>query len=91
MKTRYSVEVDKYNPLALARCLTELGKGIPDFEYDWRLMANGGGIDYGVYLNIDIDRQEIEICNQPIYGTDGDDSLEDVLKNFEEDDEDEID
>ena len=84
MKEVYSVEIDRYNPLALADALNKLGEVIPDFEYDWRLSANGGGIDYGVYLNIDITRKEIEICNQPEYGTDGDDMLEDVLENFVE-------
>lgn len=89
-KNIYSVEVDRYNPMALAHCLEKLGNGIPDFEYEWRLSANAGGIDYGLYLNINIEIKEIEICNQPEYGTDGDDYLEDVLENFE-DNEDEAD
>ena len=86
-KNIYSVEVDRYNPMALAHCLEKLGNGIPDFEYEWRLSANAGGIDYGLYLNINIEIKEIEICNQPEYGTDGDDYLEDVLENFEDDEE----
>ena len=85
MKNIYSVEVDRYNPMSLAHCLKLLADGIPDFEYNWRLSANGGGIDYGVYLNIDIDAMEITISNQPQFGTDGDDMIEDVLKNFGED------
>ena len=80
MSKTFSVEVDKYNPLALAHCLQKLGEAISDFEYDWRLTANGGGIDYGVFLNIDVEEKEIEICNQPEYGSDGDDMLEDVIE-----------
>lgn len=87
MSKRYSVEVDKYNPLALAHCLQKLGEGIPDFEYDWRLTANGGGIDYGVYLNIDVEEKTIEICNQPEYGSDGDDMLDDVFEAIAENEE----
>lgn len=88
MKNIYSVEVDKYNPLALALCLQKLADNIPDFEYDWRLSANGGGIDYGVYLNIDVEKKEIEICNQPEYGSDGDDTLEEIFDALEEEDDD---
>lgn len=87
MERIYSVEIDRYNPMALARTLKKMADVIPDFEYDWRVSANGGGIDYGVYLNISIDKKEIEICNQPEYGTDGDDLLEDVLDYFRSDDE----
>lgn len=86
-KNIYSVEVDRYNPMALAHCLEKLGNGIPDFEYEWRLSANAGGIDYGVYINVDIEKKEIEISNQPAYGADGYDYLEDVLENFENDEE----
>lgn len=87
----FSVEVDKYNPMALAHCLKALSEGIPDFEYAWRLTANGGGIDYGVYLNIDIEHQTIEICNQPEYGSDGDDTIEDVIDAYNEEEGDEDD
>lgn len=89
MEDTYSIEIDRYNPMALTHVLKELADAIPDFEYGWRVSANGGGIDYGLYLNIDITKKEIEICNQPEYGTDGDDMLEDVLENFAEDEEDE--
>ena len=87
MKSIYSVEIDRYNPMALSYCLKKLGDAIPDFEYGWRLLANGGGIDYGVFLNINVEEKEIEICNQPEYGTDGDDYLDDVIKLFEENEE----
>ena len=91
MKEIYFVEIDRYNPMALSRCLKKLGDAIPDFEYEWKLSANGGGIDYGVFLNINVERKEIEICNQLEYGTDGDDDLYDVIEIFEEGDEDDED
>ena len=84
MKTSYSVEVDMYNPMALAHCFEQLAEKIHDFEYDWTLSANGGGITYGMFLNIDIERKEIEISNQPEFGSEGDDLLEDVIEAFEE-------
>lgn len=86
MKEVYSVEIDRYNPMALAHTLKELSNGISDFEYEWRLLANGGGIDYGLFLNINVVKKEIEVCNQPEFGTDGDDMIEDVLENFIEED-----
>ena len=83
MKKRYySIEIDKYNPTALTYCLRKLENAIPDYEYDWRIVINAGGIDYGIYLNIDISEKEIEICNQP--KGEGDDYLDDVLELFEE-------
>lgn len=89
MKNNYSVEVDKDNPTALAHCLRRLEFGIPDFEYDWKLVINAGGIDYGIYLNVDLNRKEIEICNQP--NGNGDDFLDDILECFEEEEEEEDD
>ena len=53
MKEIYSVEIDKYSPMALATTIKKLADNIPHFEYEWRLYANGGGIDYGIYLNIE--------------------------------------
>lgn len=88
MKEIYCVEIDRYDPLALAHVLEKMGKAIPDFEYEWQLKANGGGIDYGLYINVDINRKEIEICNQPEDG-EGEDWLEDIFENFKEEDEDE--
>ena len=82
MKNYYSVEIDN-NPTALMHTLKKMEEGIPDFDWDWRLIVNSGGIDYGVYLNVDIDRREIEICNQPRHG-DGEDTLDDILENFED-------
>ena len=81
MKNIYSIEIDKYNPTALTYCLRKLENAIPNYEYDWRIVINAGGIDYGIYLNIDISEKEIEICNQP--KGEGDDYLDDVLELFE--------
>lgn len=89
MKEIYSVEINRYNPMAIVNAFKKMADIIPDFEYNWRLSANGGGIDYGLYLNIDIERKEIEICNQPEFGMDGDDDLDEMLDqfDFEEDEE----
>lgn len=84
MKKIYSVEVDRYNPTALAHCLKKLEDNIPDFEYEWTVKVNAGSISYGVFLNVDVEQKEIVVCNQPEYGTDGDDYLEDIIKLFEE-------
>ena len=48
-KRYYSVEIDKYNPTVLGECLRKLEEGIPNFEYDWYMHINAGGIDYGIY------------------------------------------
>ncbi len=87
MKNIYIIEIDKYNPTALTHCLKKLEEVIPDYEYDWRIIINAGGIDYGIYLNINIENKEIEISNQPKYWTEEEDMLEDVLILFEEKDE----
>lgn len=87
MKSKYSVEVDKYDATALAHCLKRLEDGIPDFDYSWRIVINAGGIDYGIYLNIDTEKEEIEISNQPTYGSDGSDFIDDILENFNENEE----
>lgn len=79
---RFSVEIDAYNPTALTHCLKKLEDAIPDFEYEWRIRINAGGIDYGIYLNIDPEEKEIEICNQP--ENDGDDYLDDVIAQIVE-------
>ena len=89
MSKTFSIEVDRYNPIELANHLKKLEENIDNFEYEWRLTANGGGIDYGVYLNIDPEKKEIEICNQPEYGSDGDDMLDDVIEYLKENEEEE--
>ena len=83
MRRTFSVEVDKWNPMDLVETLKKLGEGIADFEYEWGISANGGGIEYGVFLNIDVDKKRIEISNQP--NGDGEDLVEDVLECFDED------
>lgn len=80
----FSVEIDKYNPMALAYCLKRLSNVIDDFEYDWHLYINAGGIDYGIYMNIDPEKKEIEISNGSTYGGCGDDCLDDVFDYFAE-------
>ena len=80
-RTRFSVEIDR-SPVSVAHCLRRLEEAIPDFDYDWEVTVNSGGIDYGVYFNIDINKKEIEINNQPV--GDGDDYLDDVIACFED-------
>lgn len=86
----YSVEVDKSNPTALGHVLKELEKRIPDFEWEWKMVINAGSIDYGIYINIDTDRKDIEISNQPARGTEGADMLEDIFEEEEEDETEEV-
>lgn len=89
MKNNYSIEVDRRNLVALAHCLTRMAEEITDVEYDWCLTINAGGIDYGTYINVNIERKEIEICNQPEYGNDGDDSLDELFEAIAEEEDDE--
>ena len=82
---RYSVDVER-SIESLTHCLKRINNGINDI-WDWRISANGGGIDYGIYLNFDIDNKELEICNQPRYKEDfGLDEIIDII-NDEYDDE----
>ena len=67
---RYSVDIDRSID-SLAYCLNEVKDGID--VWSWRVSINAGGIDYGIYFNFDIDKKELEICNQPFF--DADDSL----------------
>ena len=79
----YSVDVDNTNPSALGYCLNRLENGIEDF-YDWTVRINAGGIDYGIYLNIDVEDKIVEISNTP----NGDEAcLDDILEELEEEDE----
>lgn len=82
---RFSVNVDRYGE-ALVWCLRKLTNNIPNLD-DWRFSVNAGGIDYGIYLNIYTDKEEIEICNQP--KGEGNDYLDDVIAYLEEKYEDE--
>ncbi len=85
MKNYYSIKVDNSNPTSLSYCLIRIEDNIPDFGYDWTMTVNAGGIDYGIYLNVYVDRKEIVICNQP--EGDGDDCLNDLFELFKEDEE----
>lgn len=84
MVYEYSVEIDKYSATSLVDCLKNLEKEIPDFD-EWRFIINGGGIDYGIYLNFNLRDKEIEICNQP--RGEGNDYLDDVIDALSEDEE----
>lgn len=85
MKRYWTVEIDNSCATALAHCLTKIEETIPDFAYDWTIKVNAGGIDYGIYLNIDAKEKTIEISNQP----DGDECwFEDFLGCFDDDEDD---
>ena len=79
----FSVEIDNSNPLALAYCLKKCEHNIPDWE-EWSITINAGGIDYGVYMNFDVEKKELEISNGSTYMGCGDDCLDDVFEFFEE-------
>lgn len=83
---RFSVEVDRYSATSLVYCLNELQNNIYDPD-EWRIVINAGGIDYGIYLNINTDRKEIEISNQP--DGEGSDFLCDVIEYLENENEEE--
>ena len=87
MKQVYCVEIDN-NPVALANTLRMMEKKIVNFESDWRLIVNTGGIDYGVFINVDVVRKEVEVCNQPDDGA-GEDWLEDIFAALDEDEDEE--
>lgn len=65
MKEIYTVKLDVYDPDLLIYCLKEMDGEVKDFEYEWSIRANAGGIDYGLFLNINITDKEVVICNQP--------------------------
>lgn len=83
MNKIYSVKIDRYNGLALANALKRLADEIEDFEYDWYTYINSGGIDYGIFLNINIDQKEVAICNQANYRGEwyqANDTIDDVIR-----------
>lgn len=61
---RYSVEIDRSID-ALTHCMNKVNSNID--PWDWRISINGGGIDYGIYFNFNLERKELEISNQPRY------------------------
>ena len=83
----YTVDIDR-SVEALAHCLKQVNK-IRDIE-DWYVYVNAGGIDYGIYLNFNVERKELVICNQPDRGYDDSYYLEEIIdminENTEEED-----
>lgn len=79
---KYSIDVE--NLYSLAYVLNELNDCICGLDYaeNWDVNVNAGGIDYGIYINVDIDRRSITICNQPNGNEDF--GLEDVIEFIEE-------
>lgn len=74
---RYTVDIER-NVDALVNCLKMVNNEIYDI-WDWRVSINAGGIDYGIYFNFDIERKELEICNQPGYGYDDSLYLDEII------------
>ena len=64
----YSIEIDR-SVDALTNCMQRVHEGVEDI-WDWRVSINAGGIDYGIYFNFNLERKELEICNQPRYNED---------------------
>ena len=62
---RYSVDINRSLD-SVAYCLNRLNNEVD--MWNWRISINAGGIDYGVYLNFDLEDKELEISNQPSYG-----------------------
>lgn len=82
---RYSVDIER-DIDALAFCLRQVSKEID--TWDWRVSINAGGIDYGIYFNFDIERKELEICNQPRYDNMLSlDEIIDIINEYDEDEE----
>ena len=80
----YSVDINR-SVDSVAYCLNMLNNEVD--MWDWRISINAGGIDYGVYFNFDIEKKELEICNQPFYGmetTDLDEVIEAINEYYEE-------
>lgn len=63
---RYSVDINR-SVDSVANCLNKLNNEVD--MWDWRISINAGGIDYGIYFNFDFEDKELEISNQPFYGT----------------------
>ena len=71
---------------ALVHCLRTVQNGINDID-EWDVSVNAGGISYGIYFNFNVDRKELEICNQPARGYDDSYYLEDIIKMINEQEE----
>ena len=82
----YTVDIDR-SVEALAYCLKQVNQ-IRDIE-DWYVYVNAGGIDYGIYLNFNVERKELVICNQPARGYDDSYYLEEIIEMINENTEEE--
>lgn len=78
----YSVDIDRSID-SLAYCLQKVNNGINNIE-DWRVSINAGGIDCGIYFNFDVERKELEICNQPSCGYDDSLGLDEIIDKVNE-------
>lgn len=76
----YSVDINRSMD-SVAYCLNKLNNEVD--MWDWRISINAGGIDYGVYLNFDLEDKELEISNQPYYRV-ATSYLEDVIEAINE-------
>ena len=81
---RYTVDIERSID-ALAYCLNEVKDGID--AWSWRISINAGGIDYGIYFNFDIDKKELEICNQPFLDADDSLNLNEIIEIINENEE----
>lgn len=80
----YSVDINR-SVDSVAYCLNRLNNEVD--MWDWRISINAGGIEYGIYLNFDLEDKELEISNQPFYGietTDLDEVIDAINENEEE-------
>ena len=50
----YSVEIER-SIESFAHCIERVRNGINDI-WDWNIVVNAGGIDYGIYFNFNIAR-----------------------------------
>lgn len=78
----YSVDINR-SVDSLAYCLRKVNNEIDNIE-DWRVSINAGGIDYGIYFNFDVERKELEICNQPSCGYDDSLGLDEIIEKINE-------
>ena len=79
---KYTVDIDR-SMGALAHCMNKVNNEIEDI-WDWRISINAGGIDYGIYFNFDVERKELEICNQPGCGYDDSLGLDEIIEEINE-------
>lgn len=78
----YTIDIER-DIGSLDRCLNKVYTGIDNID-DWRVSINASGIDYGIYFNFDLERKELEICNQPGYGYDDSLYLDEIIERINE-------